>query len=395
MSGLALAAQAAGASVTGSDKEAGRYLSRLRQRGIEVELGHAADTVPDGAEVVYSSAVPPENPERREPELRRGELLGQLTRLRRCIAVAGSHGKTTTAAMIVHALRGAGQRPGYVIGSDLLATGLNAEWGDSDGEWLVVETDESDRTFLEVRPEIAVVTDVGLEHVQTYPTRRDVDEAFAEFLAQAEQAVAWDPPSPRLEPGRSRFRWRDLEVEVGMPGEHNARNAAAALEACLLAGAEPVECAAALADYPGTARRFEHAGTTPAGAEVYDDYAGHPTEILATLHAARTLEPERLFAVLQPWGPLRVKRMAGEYRAALAPADRTLVLELYSPRAVPPQLAGITAGVIAAGVESAEFVAEAAEAERRLQDELGAGDLCVVLCPGDALLARRLVTAGA
>ena len=300
MSGLALVARALGAEVTGSDRAESAYTARLREHGIEPAIGHDARQLPEGAEVVYSTAVPAENPERaaaRElglPEIHRGALLGEVTRLRRTIAVAGTHGKTTTTSMIAHALRGAGLDPGYVIGGELRSTGLNAEWGS--GEWLVVEADESDRSFLELSPEIAVLTNLELDHHTTYASRLELAEAVRAFLAPAEQAVIADEPAllalrgerpavpfsappADLDGGGSAFSWEGVAVRLTVPGEHNVLNAVAALEACTLAGADPAAAAEALQSFTGAGRRFERLGATAAGAEVYDDYAHHPTEV--------------------------------------------------------------------------------------------------------------------
>jgi UDP-N-acetylmuramate--alanine ligase len=405
MSGLALVARDLGASVSGSDKSEGRFLPRLRERGIEVTVGHAAANVPDGAEVVYSSATDEANPERGLglPELRRGELLGELTRLRRCIAVAGTHGKSTTTAMAAHALRGAG----YLVGGDLRDTGTNADWGA--GGWLVVETDESDRTFLAVDADIAVVTNVELEHHREYSSREELDAAFRDFLAAAPQAVVWDRPEllalrhgpvvaydafPTLAPGGSRFEWRGHEVRVRIPGEHNARNAAAALEACRLAGADPAEAAAALASFSGVVRRFERVGDTGSGALVIDDYAHHPTEVRATLEAARTLEPQRLVAVLQVHQYTRVRHMAGEFAAALGSADLAVVLDVYSTRGTSADHPGVSSEQIADAAPGALWIPEMDDAERYLANELRPGDVCVTLGSGNVdELARRLVSA--
>src|SRR3954465_6012612 len=212
MSGLAVVARALGATVTGSDRAPSPYLAAT---GLEPVIGHAAGNVPAGAEVVDSSAIPPDNPERRDPELHRADLLGEITRLKPTIAVSGTHGKTTTSSMLVHALRGAGADPSYLVGGEVRSTGANAGWGA--GEWLVVEADESDRSLLKLAPRIAVVTNAELDHHTTYSTRRDVDGPFRAFLALAEQRVV--PPellalspdaatfdvAPELTPGGSRF----------------------------------------------------------------------------------------------------------------------------------------------------------------------------------------------
>ena len=217
--------------------------------------------MPAGAEVVYSTAVPPENPERRaaERELHRADLLAEIARLRRCLAVTGTHGKTTTSAMVVHALRGAGMDPAYVVGGELRSTGANAGWGT--GEWIVVEADESDRSLLKLDPEIAVLTNAELDHHSTYGSRLELEQTFPTFMARAGAArssgtvrrcgrCARPRPSPTTPPIRvwtqpaRGLRGADIEVTVSVPGAHNAINAAGALTACALAGAS-VEAAAA------------------------------------------------------------------------------------------------------------------------------------------------------
>ena len=196
MSGLALIAKALGATVTGSDRAESSYLVRLRERGIEPVIGHASENVPADAEVVYSTAIPADNPERRiaRRELHRADLLAEIAALRRCLAVTGTHGKTTTAAMAVHALQGAGLDPSYVVGGELRSTGTNAGWGT--GEWIVIEADESDRSLLKLSPEIAVLTNAELDHHATYSSRLELEQTLAVFMARAgERAVVWDRPA--------------------------------------------------------------------------------------------------------------------------------------------------------------------------------------------------------
>src|SRR5687768_14592542 len=197
MSGLAPVAHALGATVTGSDRTAGSpYAGPLRALGIEPAAGHDAANVPAGAELVVSTAIPPDNPERvvarerGQRELHRAALLGELTRLRPTVAVTGTHGKTTTSSMLVHALRGCGMDPAYLVGGAVRSTGANAGWGA--GEWLVVEADESDRSLLELHPAVAVLTNAELDHHTTYASQRDVDDTFRQFLASADRAaVIW------------------------------------------------------------------------------------------------------------------------------------------------------------------------------------------------------------
>jgi UDP-N-acetylmuramate--alanine ligase len=422
MSGLALVAHALGASVSGSDRAAGSpYAASLRARGIEPIAGHDAANVPAGAELVVSSAIPPENPERvagRERglrELHRAELLGELTRLRPTIAVTGTHGKTTTASMLVHALRGCGLDPAYLVGGAVRSTGSNAAWGA--GGWLVVEADESDRSLLRLAPGIAVLTNAELDHHTTYSSQRDVDETFRAFLALADRAaVVWDRPAllalapagiplvpfdaePELTGGGSRFALDGVEVELAVPGAHNALNAAAALTAARLAGADLAAAAAALRDFQGAGRRFERLGATAAGALVVDDYAHHPTEVAATLEAARTLAPRRVIAVFQPHLFSRTAHQAAEFGAALAGADEVVVLDIYPARERAEDFPGVTgllvaeAAADAAGGKTVAWMPAAAQAEVYLRERLREGDLVLTLGAGDVdALGRALVS---
>jgi UDP-N-acetylmuramate--alanine ligase len=415
MSGLALIAQTLGAEVSGSDRADSAYSERLREHGIEPVLGHRAANVPDGAEVVYSTAVPEDNPERAAAgrQLHRADLLAEIAALRRCLAVTGTHGKTTTSAMIVHAMRGAGMDPAYVVGGELRSTAANAGWGA--GEWIVIEADESDRSLLKLDPEIAVLTNSELDHHATYGSRLDLERTFAEFMARAGSgAVVWDRPAlralcppdavpydaadARLDPGGSRFAWHGLEVRLSVPGAHNAVNAAGALTASALAGAEPGPAAAALADFRGARRRLEHLGETAAGAAVYDDYAHHPTEVAATIAAARTLAPRRLVAVFQPHLYSRTRELARSFGDALGTADSVALLPVYPARERAEDFPGVDGRLIAAAAADAAGGRQVAWlpgfdlARDWLTSILRAGDLCLVMGAGDVdSLARSLV----
>ena len=429
MSGLALVAGTLGASVTGSDRVDTPYLAHVRAAGIDPVIGYAADNVPAGGdvEIVFSTATPHDNPERvagRErglPEIHRGALLGELSGLRRTIAVAGTHGKTTTASMAAHALLSLGWEPTFVIGGELRPPGedsaaTNAGYGA--GEWLVVEADESDRSFLELSPEIAVVTNVELDHHTTYASHVELEQAFGEFLRKGLRRVIADVPDAEafldrvgiveaafagaseieLHPGGSRFVWAGQTVTLAVPGAHNVANASAALTACVVAGAPPAHLAGALADFRGPGRRFERLGETDAGALVVDDYAHHPTELRAAIAAARTLGRRRVVAVFQPHLFSRTQLLAREFGAALAQADVVVVLDVYPSRERAQEYPGVS------GLLIAERAADAArgravawapgfdDAERLLRLWLRPGDLCLVLGAGDVdALGRRLV----
>ena len=429
MSGLALIAGALGATVTGSDRVDTPYLENVRAAGIEPAIGYAAANVPaDGdIEIVFSTATPPDNPERVAGrgrglrEIHRGALLGELSRLRRTIAIAGTHGKTTTASMAAHALLSLCWEPTFVIGGELRLPGedsatTNAAYGA--GEWLVVEADESDRSFLELSPEIAVVTNIELDHHTTYASRAELEQAFGEFLANGLRRVVADLPEAEpfldrvgiveaafagasdieLTATGSRFVWAGQTVTLAVPGAHNVANAAAALTACTIAGAPRTQLAGTLADFRGAGRRFERLGETASGVLVVDDYAHHPTELGATIAAARTLGRRRVVAVFQPHLFSRTQLLASQFGAALAQADAAVVLDVYPARERAEDFPGVTGLAIAehaAGAARGRPVAWAPDfdsAEELLRGWLRPGDLCLVLGAGDVdALGRRLV----
>jgi UDP-N-acetylmuramate--alanine ligase len=412
MSGLALVARALGAEVTGSDRAASPYMGPLRAEGIEPVIGHAAGNVPDGAEVVVSTAIASDNPEVAGAArvLHRGDLLAEVAGLRRCIAVSGTHGKTTTACMVAHVLIETGRAPAYLIGGELRTTGRNAGWGD--GDWIVVEADESDRSFLKLAPELAVVTNVELDHHATYRTPGEIAAAFGEFAAAAGRTVAWEEAGVpadvlyglgeasglELGPGGARFAALGADVALQVPGAHNVLNALAALHACREAGVEPAEAAPALANFSGAGRRFERVGTTAGGAVVYDDYAHHPTEVRATLEAARTLDPRRLVACFQPHLYSRTARLAREFGRALALADAACVLDVYPARERAEDHPGVSGWLIAAATADASrgrpvyWTPRHEDAERLLGPLLAEGDVLLTLGAGDVdRVARSLV----
>jgi UDP-N-acetylmuramate--alanine ligase len=421
MSAYARAAVALGAAVTGSDQSDSPFAAALRADGVlDPVIGHDARNVPPGDDVAvtYSAAIPAANPERAAAahrglrSLSRAELLGELTALRRTIAVAGAHGKTTTASMIATILEGCGLQPSYLIGGTVGPDGRNGRWGDEG--WLVVEADESDRSMLSLTVEIAVLTSVELDHHRTFGSLLELEADYRRFLAGAPQAVIWDRPEllalrdgpvvaydvkqPSLHAGGSSFDLDGVAVELRVPGAHNALNAAAALSACRLAGVEISDAAMALARFAGAGRRFELVGRTPSGAVVYDDYAHHPTELAATLAAARTLDANRLVGIFQPHLYSRTAELAREFGAALALADIAVVLDVYPARERAADHPGVTGRLVAgATVDAAAgrpvyWLPTFDDAERVLRGLLREGDVAMVMGAGDVdTLARRLV----
>lgn len=429
MSGLALVAHALGARITGSDRADSPYCAPLRAAGIEPSIGHDAANLPAGAEVVLSTAIGDDNPEVAAARaagarvMHRSELLHEITALRPTIAVAGTHGKTTTSSMIAHVLRATGRDPGFLIGGELRSAGTNAGWGA--GEWSVVEADESDRSFLSLRRDVAIVTNVELDHHATYSTLGDLMQTFQEFLAPAKTrwtseqgrdvlgegssvygiadgpagAGAVDLRAERLEllRGGSRFEVEGVPVELTVPGRHNVLNALAALAACREAGVGLAEAAPALPSFTGAGRRFERHGTSPGGAEVVDDYAHHPTEVRATLEAARTLEPARLIACFQPHLYSRTQMLAREFGQALALADVVVVLDVYPARERAEDFPGVSGMLIARAAADAGrgrpvwWLPAIDAAAQMLRGVLRDGDLLMTLGAGDVdRLAREL-----
>jgi UDP-N-acetylmuramate--alanine ligase len=433
MSGLALVARSLGARVTGSDQAESPVLAGLREAGIEAAAGHDAANLPAGAEVVISTAIPDDNPELSAARaagaavLHRADLLGELSRMKRTIAVSGAHGKTTTASMVAHALRGAGRDPAFLIGGELRSAGTNAAWGT--GEWAVIEADESDRSFLKLGRDVAVITNIELDHHSTYASLAELEQAFEEFAEPAELLVLGpdvelpatgaavrieiegEPPAgaadlraERVEllPGRSRFEVDGTPVELPVPGRHNVLNALAALAACRAAGVELADAAAALADFSGAGRRFEEHGQTAGGALVYDDYAHHPTEVRATLEAARTLaeaDGRRLIACFQPHLYSRTHALAGDFGRALALADLVVVVDVYPARERSEDFPGVSGLLVAESAADAGggrpvwWLPQLGDAVRMLAPELGARDLLVTLGAGDVDRVAKELTA--
>jgi len=333
MSALAAVAKAWGAEVAGSDRARSLYTELLDAEGIPVTIGHSARSVPAGWEVVASSAISPDNPELAGGFRRRGDLLAELVALRPSIVVAGAHGKTTTAAMIAFALDRLGLDPAFLVGGPVPQLGGNARAGEG---WLVAEGDESDRSLELLRPRIAVVTNVELDHHATFASQAEVEELFERWLDS-------------LGPGAVVIRGADVEspesLELAVPGEHNRRNAACAVAALAAAGVAPEDAARVLAGFRGAGRRFEARGEA-GGVRVFDDYGHHPTEVAATLAAARTVaDGGRILVLFQPHLFSRTRHLARELAVALAAADAACLTDVYPAREAP--VPGVTGKLVA------------------------------------------------
>ena len=321
LSGYALLAKAWGAEVAGWDRHETPYLEHVRAAGIPVTVSAEVEPPPDGYEAVVSTAYLSEG-ESLGPGLKnRAQFLAELVSLQEAIVVSGAHGKTTTTAMIAFVLDRLGRDPSFLIGGEIPQLGGNAGAGSG---WLVVEGDESDRTIELLRPKIAVVTNVDLDHHSEFASRAEVEELFRQWLAGVPHVVR----AAELEP---------LELELAVPGEHNRRNAAAALAALELAGIDRREAEAHLAGFEGAGRRLELRGEI-GGIRILDDYAHHPAEIRAAIGAVRN--GGRVLVLFQPHLYSRTRHLRRELGAALATADVAAVTEIYRAREEPVEGVG-------------------------------------------------------
>lgn len=423
MSALAELLLARGLEVSGCDRQPGPATARLEALGVKVHAGHGDHAEP-GVTVVVTSAVPPHHPEiaaaraRGMPVVRRAELLGAVMDGMRGIAVAGTHGKSTTTTMIGAVLEAGGLDPTVLVGGRIRGREGNARIGA--GPWLVAEADEFDRSFLALSPECAVINNLEADHLDTYGTLEALREAFHAFAARTRAggtvALGVDDPEVRAIPvpeGRRRVTFgfapeadvRGSEVErrglrtgfrlhlpgrdpapihLRLPGTHNVRNALAAAAAAWAIGVDPEAVREGLAAVEGVERRFEIVHEDPE-LLIVDDYAHHPSEIAATLDGARSGWPDRrLVAVFQPHLYSRTRDLAREFGAALAGADLVFVTDVYAAREEP--IPGVSGRLVseAARTASAETVdVENGAAAEAVAGRLQPGDLVVTMGAGD------------
>ncbi len=422
MSAIALVLSAMGHTVTGSDLKDSPVAERLRSHGITVAVGHRAENVGTVDAVTYSPAVALSNPEivaaRDQGALvvARSGTLAAICATRRCLAVAGTHGKTTTASMLSLILVEAGLHPSFLIGADVNEVGTNAVW--DKGEWLVVEADESYGTFQAIHPDLALLTNVEADHLDHYGTFEELRSAFSQFVAgategavvsaddaqaaaigaergavsvglaegatytmsapvQTRSSVAFTLHGPEGELG---------EVRLGVPGLHNARNAAMAAVGALRAGVPFSAAQSALARFAGVTRRFEFRGEAN-GVTFVDDYAHLPSEVRAVLATAKEGGWSRVVAVFQPHRFSRTAALALQFGTAFRDADVLVVTDIYSAGEAP--VPGVSGRLVADAVRAQDprlpvtYAPGWEELRRTVASLLQPGDLCFTMGAGD------------
>ncbi|MGJ3646920.1 UDP-N-acetylmuramate--L-alanine ligase [Sphingomonas sp. GlSt437] len=435
MSGIAEVMHNLGYRVQGSDVAEGYVVAGLRDKGIPVHIGHDADNLGDAAVLVCSTAIKRGNPEveaayeRRIPVVRRAEMLAELMRLKSTVAVAGTHGKTTTTSMVAALLDAGGVDPTVINGGIINSYGSNARLGASD--WMVVEADESDGSFLRLDGTIAVVTNIDPEHLDHYGSFDAVKDAFVEFVENVPfygaALLCLDHPEvqgiiPRLRdrrvvtygfsaqadvrgvnvtpvPGGNRFeaivRQRDgssrsIEgIELPMPGRHNVQNALAAIGVALELGIDDATIAKGFAKFGGVKRRFTKVGEVPVDggvATIIDDYGHHPVEIRAVLAAAREGAENRVIAVAQPHRFTRLRDLMEDFQQAFNDADIVYVAPVYPAGEAP--IEGVDAEALVTGIRnrghrSAQTVADAGALAKTLAETIEPGDMVICLGAGD------------
>ncbi len=440
MSGIAEILGDLDLEISGCDRAPSEATERLEALGLPVAIGHSPDHLAGVDLLVVSSAIPSDNPEVLEARrrgitvVRRAEMLAELMRFKYGIAVAGTHGKTTTTSLVGTLLTEAGLDPTVIVGGRLRVSGTGARHGQSD--FLVAEADEFDRSFLRLQPVIAVVTTIDLDHLDTYADLQAIQDAFVDFAGRVpffgQVILCLDDPRiqeilPRLadrrvvtygfspqadllavgletEGQRSRFTVRSARdgdlgtVDLPLPGRHNVANALAAVAVGQAMNLGFEEIARGLASFTGVHRRFERLGSWR-GATVVDDYAHHPTEVAATLEAARQSYPEgRIHAVFQPHLYTRTRDLAEEFGRSLLAADRALVTDIYASREAP--LPGVDAELVVAaaranGHRRVELCRDWRDAPEILAGEGVEGDLILTLGAGDIYrLGERLAAEG-
>jgi UDP-N-acetylmuramate--alanine ligase len=423
MSAIASVLVGMGHAVSGSDVVESPVLDRLRSEGVDVHVGHSADNIPTDVDaVVISTAIPEDNLEvsvarsRNVPVVRRSELLPAIANERRTIAVAGTHGKTTTSSMLALVLMQANLSPSFLIGGDITQLGVNAQW--SSGEWFVIEADESDGSGFAINHEALIVTNIEADHLEFHGTFENLRDAFERFISATHGPVvlcADDDVTANIAEGTSAVTYGQSEtatvridglvssrsgvdfdvvvkgntlghVSVPVPGVHNALNACGVIALALELGVSFEDAASALAEFGGVRRRFEPRGEVD-GIVFIDDYAHLPTEISAAISAGRDGQWSRVVAVFQPHRFSRTQLLWREYADAFVGADVLVLTGIYPAGESPRE--GVSGRLIVDAVSGAhqeqviQYVEHRAELAEVVASILLEGDLCLTLGAGD------------
>jgi UDP-N-acetylmuramate--alanine ligase len=433
MSGLARIALSHGIIVSGSDAKDSSVVTALSALGATVSTTHKGENVDGSDLVVYSNAISESNSERlraqelKLPILTRAGALSVLMSESKSVAVAGTHGKTTTSSMLAVALQACGADPSFAIGGTITASGSNAHRGT--GEIFVAEADESDGSFIEYHPFAAIVTNVEHDHVDFFETAESVAQAFRDFAATIQDGgfltyCADDAGAIALAKGltsvevisygvnesadlhmdqielltmgsRARAIWKGKSVghiELQVPGHHNLLNAAGVLATALKLGFPPAELLTGLGNFRGTGRRFEVKGTVH-GIRVIDDYGHHPTEIQVTLEAARRYaDAGRLIVIFQPHRYSRTKAFAERFAAELNAADRAIVLEVYAASEKP--IEGVNSKIITSKMSKGEYIPNFVEVTDSVIADAQPGDVIMTLGAGDVSSLAPIIVEG-
>jgi UDP-N-acetylmuramate--alanine ligase len=436
MSGIALVLKASGRDVTGSDLKRSGYTRLLEDAGVPVSIGHRAENLGDPEVVVVSSAIPETNPELAEARERgipvwpRARMLAELAGSRLTVAIAGTHGKTTTSSMATAALAGAGADPTFLIGGELNDVGANAGCGS--GPHYVVEADESDGSFLYLEPHVALVTNVEADHLDHYGTLEAIEETFVRFMSKVPDngALVVCADDARLvelartcergmvtygcaedadvrcvdaTPEGLSYRFavelegRRIEAGVALPGMHNVVNATGALAAVHALGLDPADAVGALRVFAGVRRRFDLVGEVD-GVTIVDDYAHHPTELKATLAAARQGGFRRVWAVFQPHRYSRTAALGEEFAEAFELADRVVMMDVYSAGETPiPGVSGktlIESVLVSQPRTRMTYFPHRTDLEPYLTERVKPGDLVMTLGAGDVTTVGAEIVRG-
>jgi len=425
MSGIARVLNEQGIKVSGSDLQKNGVSSKLEEIGIPIYAGHASSNIQEGVDLlVISSAIPPDNVEveaaikRGIPVLKRGEMLARLANASKAIAVAGAHGKTTTTSMMYTVLEGCDLEPTFIVGGELQDSDLSAHLGK--GEYFVVEADESDASFLALQPYISIVTNIENDHLDFYKSFDRIKKAFQQFLQQIDPAgfVLLNGADPCIQEISKELNSRVLfygedsnfdyylqnwqaqgmgsifeayhagdylgKITLSVPGRHNAWNALAAMAVAVELGYPFVTVAASLTKFHGAKRRFQVMGKI-GSSTVVDDYAHHPTEIKATIKAARDLECERVLVIFQPHRYSRTKLLADQFATAFQEADLVIISDVYSAGEKP--IDGISGELIyRLALQSGAnvvYIPSLEEIESFIRKEIKNNDLVITMGAGD------------